>query len=93
MSLVVNVENDIRPYLNIMVLGWKLNGLLDTGASCSILGEGCMNLISKLGLNQNKIQKSVRTADGTFHEVNGFVYLPVSFNDQVKVLPVSWFPP
>lgn len=92
MSLVVNIENDIRPYLNIFVLGWKLNGLLDTGASCSILGEGCMNLISKLGISPNKIQKKVKTADGTFHDVNGFVYLPITFNDQVKVLPVSLVP-
>lgn len=92
LSLLVNLENDNRPYLNIFVLGWKLNGLLDTGASCSILGEGCVEMITKLGLTPSKIQKSVKTADGTFHDIVGFVYVPIEFNEHVKVLPVSLVP-
>lgn len=85
-SLVVDVIGDNRPYVDINVLGYDFRGLLDTGASVSVLGKGCEELILKFNIQKFVINTSVKTADGSNHRVNFFVNLPVNFKNTVKIL-------
>lgn len=91
-SLVVNIDNDTRPYVNINVLGWDLCGLLDTGASCTVLGVNCEELIFKLNLAKCETRKTISTADGSSHIIKSSVYLPIGFNNEIKVLSVLLAP-
>lgn len=91
-SLVVDVIGDNRPYVDINVLGYDFRGLLDTGASVSVLGKGCEELILKLNIKKFVINTSVKTADGSNHSVNFFVNLPINFKNTVRVLPFLLVP-
>lgn len=91
-SLIISLESDVRPHVKISVLGRELLGLLDTGATCSVMGKGCEYLIFKLNLKKYEIDTSIKTADGSSHRVKYFVNLPVTFNNEVKILPILLIP-
>lgn len=46
----------------------------------SILGRNANDNIAKWGLRQSPIQKEIKTADGTTHQVQSIVKIPVTFN-------------
>lgn len=86
------MDGDNRPYLNISVLGYTLNGLLDTGASCTVIGLNSDSLVNKFNLKKFSMSSQIQTADGSNHHVSSFVNLPILFNDISKVLPVLLVP-
>ena len=75
---------DNRPHADVLIAGKPYSGLLDTGASISLLGKNCKEFI--IGL-ENKIKKFysvVRTASGQAQEIIGKISLPVVFKDSEK---------
>lgn len=73
-------------------MGYTLKGLLDTGASCTVLGLNCELLINKFNLKKFAMSSQIKTADGSSHHVTSFVNLPVLFNNISKVIPVLLVP-
>lgn len=51
-TIIINPEDDERPHAEISVLGKKLRGLLDSGASCSLLGGNAIKIIEELNLRK-----------------------------------------
>lgn len=75
-TLIHNFSDDNRPYAKVKVGKVDLNGLLDSGASCSILGKGSENFADQLNLPRYEISTFLKTADGTSHPANYDLNIP-----------------
>lgn len=73
---------DPRPYATIRIKGEEINGLLDSGASVSILGKGCLEFVEKLQLDVTKYYTNVRTASGQFHRILGKIVSKVEYRQK-----------
>lgn len=83
---IINIEGDNRPYLNVDVMGFEFEGLLDSGASCTIIGKDGLDLIRKLSLSGRPTKIATRTADGTVHMAVCSVDVAYKVYDKVCVL-------
>ena len=84
---VINIEGDNRPHIEVEVLGYGLTGLLDSGASCTILGGSDVYvLLERLGLELIPTESRIKTADGTAHHVKHAVDIPFVIDDKCKVI-------
>lgn len=79
-----HIVNDPRPYATINILGTEVRGLLDSGATVSLLGHGSVELLNSAGIKPHRLESSVRTADGTPNRMIGFVDLDVTYLNLVK---------
>ena len=79
-----NLKNDERPYAEVEVGDTKLVGLLDSGASVSILGVGCRELVEKLKVPISRFYSTISTASGQSQTVLGKVQLPIKFQDKTR---------
>lgn len=68
-------------------MGFRFYGLLDSGASCTILGKGGLDLIKKLGLVGRSTNVAAKTVDGTLHKA--ICVVDVSFRIKNKVRVIS----
>ena len=92
------VSRDTCPHLDVEICGVVIKALVDTGASCSALGSGGLELITKLGLPLRPFVSNVpvSTADGYEQNVSGVVELPIRLKDNlysVQALVVESFEP
>lgn len=72
-------NDDNRPYAKVKICGEELEGLLDSGASVTILGQGGYKLIEKWNLKKKSTAMTVSTADGTRQFVEHYVEIPFQF--------------
>ena len=61
-------------------------GLLDSGASLSVLGKGSEKFISDIGATVTKCDSTIQTADGSMNRIIGCVTLPVSYMGSTELL-------
>lgn len=90
--LLTSAKPDERPFLKVSVFGRELMGLLDSGASRTIIGEKAWKYLQTLNLQINKNVDSVRVANGEVIEVLGSVHLPLSVENSTVVLEVLIVP-
>ncbi|XP_043069923.1 uncharacterized protein [Drosophila bipectinata] len=86
------VSGDNRPFAIVEVEGNNIEGLLDSGASVSLLGEGCLELIEKLGLRREKTRAIMQSAGGAKHQVLGKVYPEIRYQGQTHRIPILLCP-
>ncbi|KAH8362497.1 hypothetical protein KR084_010321, partial [Drosophila pseudotakahashii] len=67
-------------------MGKLLTGLLDTGASVSVLGKQCRELVDTLGVTVQPYFSVVRTASGEDRSIIGRVELPVRYKGGSKLI-------
>lgn len=75
---------DPRPYAVVELGGRNIKGLLDSGASISLLGKGCRELAEEIGLEINQYFANIRTASGQPHRILGKVHIPIKYNNKVE---------
>jgi len=80
---------DPRPFADVEPLGKQLTGLLDTGASVSVLGKGCRELVEALGVTVQQYFSIVRIASGEDRSIIGRLELPVRYKGVSK--PVTFY--
>lgn len=73
-------EEDSRFYIKIKINDSEVEGLLDSGATVTYLGERCMNFVQKSGLPVLKFMSYIKTADGSPHKIVGREKATISFN-------------
>lgn len=79
--------NDERPYLEINILGKSMLGLLDSGASRTVVGRKGYSVIQELGLVINREKSSGCTvANGNRCQSIGTVELPITLRGQFRLL-------
>lgn len=80
-------ENDERPYLKISILGIEVLGLLDSGATHTIIGNSGWKLLSVLNLALDATANLVVTvANGQQCSSIGSVNIPVAVEGRVKII-------
>ncbi|GBP12727.1 hypothetical protein EVAR_70375_1 [Eumeta japonica] len=57
---------------------------LDSGATVTCLGKGCMEFVKKAGLKVNSFYSFVKTAGGQQHRILGRARAKVTFNDKCE---------
>ncbi|KAG7305634.1 hypothetical protein JYU34_009728 [Plutella xylostella] len=78
---------DKRYYANIKILGNKFIGLLDSGATSSVISKSFSAKLITLGfISQELPTTTLSTADGTAHKISSMIYLPVEFSDGYNVV-------
>lgn len=77
--------SDNRPYGTVFIEGKELKGLLDSGASLSVLGRNSLQFLKSIGKTFVSLNSNVSTSDGTKQPVVGVVYLLAKYNFQEHV--------
>lgn len=80
---------DSRFYTKIHINGEEIEGLLDSGATVSCLGKGCLDLVGKIGLTPQDFFSFVKTADGSPHKITGKIRADITFNNMTH--PIDFF--
>lgn len=85
--ILSHLNGDQRPYLEVSILGIKLCGLLDSGASLSILGQHGWDSLKQLNLPLDPADNpQCRVANGKVCTSLGSVTLPVRLIDRIKLI-------
>ncbi|KAM8701682.1 hypothetical protein ACLKA7_000915 [Drosophila subpalustris] len=85
-SVKMAVNGDKRAFAEIQLQGRLLVGLLDTGASVSLLGAGGPELIEQLGLKMTPSTTTVQAAGGTQHRIIGKINATIKFANKERFL-------
>lgn len=85
-------DKDDRPYIQVKIISENLIGLLDSGASCTVLGNDSKALLDKLNLKPYPAQFSVSVASGRSHEAIGAVDIPYTVNNITYIVPTLIVP-
>lgn len=80
--------NDRRPYLSVQVLNVNVCGLLDCGASCSVLGDNAHLTFLKLGIEMLSFEQPpvLRVASGQRLICRYYMNLPIQYKGRVKLV-------
>lgn len=88
-----NAVGDERPYLTVEILGKSILGLLDSGASRTILGSKGLSVVRDLNLSVNSNKRTCCTvANGAKCESIGVVELPITLRGQCRLIEAMVVP-
>lgn len=90
--VVQHVSGDERPYLEITVLGCPVLGLLDSGASRTIVGRTGFAILKSLGLKLVRSAVSCTVASGAHCEGIGHISTPITLLNNTHFVDVLVFP-
>lgn len=91
--ILQNAKPDERPYLQISIFGRNILGLLDTGATRTILGRKGWALLSTLGFQLDSSNPvDVRVANGALTRSLGSCLVPVTLRDRTKLISMVVLP-
>lgn len=91
--ILSHAQGDERPYLQVSILGIKILGLLDSGASRTILGKVGWEKLKSLNLTLRSTPLAeVTVANGDRCSVLGYVSVPIQLKDKIKVLDILVIP-
>lgn len=83
-STLLEKQEDIRPYASIILLGKSLKGLLDSGASISVLGNSSMELLKECKGDYLPYNSNVKVASGESQKIIGKILCPVTYKNITK---------
>ena len=78
-ALQDKMSKDSRAFVEIQIEDITINGLLDSGASVSILGKDCSEIVRKLNARINPFYSTIKTAGGNHFSVVEKVIVPVKY--------------
>jgi len=88
-----NAQNDERPYLRVNILDKEVLGLLDSGASRTVIGGSGWKLIKKLGFRLDKSQApSCTIANGQRCQSIGTCEIPMTVRDRTRLISTIVIP-
>lgn len=82
-SLLSNTSDD-RPFANIKILNETFYGLLDSGASVSVLGNDSLAFLERNQISLKSFKSFISTADGSKNDVLGHCKLPVFYKGVMR---------
>ena len=69
------MSKDPRAFVEIQIEDITINGLLDSGASISILGKDCSEIVRKINARINPFYSTIKRAGGIHFSVVGKVFV------------------
>ncbi|KAM8718390.1 hypothetical protein ACLKA7_001583 [Drosophila subpalustris] len=79
-----SARSDPRVFADFNLGGRQMRGLLDSGATVSLLGRGCRELAEELNLPVKPYVSTVRTASGEDRSIIGRLVVPVEYKGEIK---------
>lgn len=83
---VLDSYKDLRPYAKICIFGQEKLGLLDSGASISILGKDSIELLKTAGCKFTKFKSLVKTASGESQDIIGKLKIRVGYKNMSEYI-------
>lgn len=83
--VLAHAKDDERPYLNVLIFGVPLLGLLDSGASRTIIGDNGWKVLKSLCQLTPGISECT-VANGETCQVIGFVRLPIQLRERIVII-------
>ncbi|KAL7726207.1 hypothetical protein ACLKA6_001612 [Drosophila palustris] len=74
-----SARSDPRVFADFNLVGRQMRGLLDSGATVSLLGRGCRELAEELNLPVKPYVSTVRIASGEDRSIIGRLVVPVEY--------------
>lgn len=90
--VLAHAEHDERPYLHVDILGKQFLGLLDTGASRTIVGNDGWKVLSQMGIPRQRRSIVCTVANGSKVKVLGEISVPVKVQDRTRVVDMLIVP-
>lgn len=90
--IISHARGDERPYLEISIFGQPILGLLDSGASRTIVGKPGFDILKKLGLKLISQETRCTVANGQVSVSSGYVPTPVSLMDTTHLIDILVLP-
>lgn len=84
--VLAHAKGDTRPYLNIKIYDCKLLGLLDSGATNTVLGGPGWDLLKSSCIVKPSEQTSCVVASGQTCDILGMVSLPIMLCGKTKII-------
>ncbi|KAJ8929025.1 hypothetical protein NQ314_018336 [Rhamnusium bicolor] len=87
-SMFTTREGDPRPYLTVKIYGLTFVGLLDSGASRTVIGSSSWAKFQelKLDLKLEKNISAITVANGSSCDVLGVVQLPIKLDNKIRLI-------
>lgn len=82
---ILNVTPDDRPFADVKIGGRRVRGLLDSGASVTVMPLSDFFRSLQMELKPTAIK--IRVADGGYLNVHGYVKLPIHFRKKLIMIP------
>lgn len=79
---ILDTPNDIRPYAEIKIFNENKIGLLDSGASISILGKGSLDLLNTFSIKYTPYNSTIKTASGEPQAIIGKISTEVIYKER-----------
>lgn len=86
--ILETLENDERPYVTVTILDKDLLGLLDSGASRTILGQKGWELFKDIGYKLEKNVIRCKVANGQFANSIGTLTVPITLYNQTRLIEI-----
>lgn len=83
-ALETGYQNDPRAFAEFKIKNLITKGLLDSGASISLLGRNCQDMIDRLGVEIQPVNVTLSTAGGKEHNILGKIHVPVEFKNKIR---------
>lgn len=90
--ILSHAKGDTRPYLQVSIYGCVLLGLLDSGATSTIIGGPGWNILKSFCRIEDCKQKSCLVASGQSCDILGMVTVPMALCSRVKIIKVLIVP-
>lgn len=91
--ILSSAHNDERPYLEVFIFEKRFLGLLDSGASCSILGKSGWDVLKNFNLPVKPANTSCLVANGERCKVVlGSIEIPIRVQDRIEIFNVLVVP-
>ncbi|KAJ8937590.1 hypothetical protein NQ314_011782 [Rhamnusium bicolor] len=90
--VIAQVTGDQRPYLEVSVLGFPMMGLLDSGASRTLVGATGYEILRQIGLSLQPMVTQCKVANGQTCASIGYVSTPVTLGDKARIIDILVIP-
>lgn len=90
--MLSHADQDNRPYLNVSIYGQDFLGLLDSGATRTIVGSVGWKRLQKYCNLETEETPLCTVANGQSCKTIGYVQLPIRLQDRVRILKVLVVP-
>ncbi|HBK82629.1 MAG TPA: hypothetical protein DDZ41_03385, partial [Flavobacterium sp.] len=87
-SVINDQAGDNRLYAKVVIAGQEIRGLLDSGASITVLGSGSEEFLSKLGVHFYHNPSSLSTASGEKQRIFGHIKCFVLYGDKKHMMRI-----
>ena len=90
--IISHAQGDHRPYLQVSILGFSMLGLLDSGATRTLVGLPGYEILLSLGLKLIKQSNFCTVANGQQCKCIGYIQTPITLMNKTHIIDILVLP-